>query len=220
MERKFNRFLVKRTKEDIIYFVQTAYPQVTPFQEPIIQEHGISYRGMSAYRSKLLAALEKGLSQLPFKKGTKVLYLGASHGYTPSIVSDLVGDEGEVFAVEFAPTVIKDLVILASKRKNIAPILADAFHPERYQEFIHEPDVVFMDIAQRNQIEIFEKNIALLKKGGFGMLSYKARSVDIKQPTRVLIANAKKELSAKYNLVDYKILDPFEKDHAMFLIKK
>ncbi len=44
------------------------------------------YREWNAYRSKLAAALFKGIKELVIREGNKVLYLGAGSGTTPSHV--------------------------------------------------------------------------------------------------------------------------------------
>ena len=52
----------------------------------------------------------KGLQNVPIESGSKVLYLGAASGTTPSHVSDIVGESGYVYCVEFAQRSIRDLV--------------------------------------------------------------------------------------------------------------
>jgi len=47
------------------------------------------------------------------KPGSKVLYLGAASGTTVSHVSDIVGEHGHVYAVEFSKRCGRDLVNLA-----------------------------------------------------------------------------------------------------------
>jgi len=77
------------------------------------------------------------------------------------------------------------MVFVAEERGNIAPIMADANRPERYAHLISEVDTVFMDIAQKQQAEIFIKNCKLfLKPGGFGLLAVKARSIDVTKESK------------------------------------
>ncbi|MFH0869904.1 MAG: fibrillarin-like rRNA/tRNA 2'-O-methyltransferase, partial [archaeon] len=61
-----------------------------------------------------------------------------------------------------------------------------------------------------------------LKKGGFGLLALKARSIDVAEKPRIIFAQVKRELeqSSSVTLVDYKELDPFERDHAFYVCKK
>ncbi|MBI5398316.1 fibrillarin-like rRNA/tRNA 2'-O-methyltransferase, partial [Candidatus Woesearchaeota archaeon] len=151
----------------------------------------------------------------------KVLYLGASTGTTVSHVSDLVGKEGFVFALDFAPRSTRELVFLAEERPNIIPILADANHPQQYLPLLCEVDCVVQDIAQRDQVGIFLKNCRVfLKQGGFGILSVKARSVDVTKKPRVVFNDVRSILEKNITIVDYRELDPLEKDHCIFICKK
>jgi rRNA 2'-O-methyltransferase fibrillarin len=55
--------------------------------------------------------------------GSKVLYLGAASGTTVSHVSDIVGPEGTVYAVEFSHRPGRDLINMAKSRTNVIPIV-------------------------------------------------------------------------------------------------
>ena len=180
-----------------------------------------NFREWNQNRSKLGAGLLKGISQIGIKPGSVVLYLGASTGTTVSHVSDIVGKEGFVFALDFAPRVVRELVFLAEERPNIAPLLEDAFHPKTYLDKVSAVDVVFQDIAQRNQVEIFLRNLDLfLIKGGFGLIAVKARSVDVTKKPSLVFKEVRRVLEKHMTIVDYKTLEPFEKDHCLFVVKK
>jgi len=205
-------------KDNKKLLTQNLTPGLRFFDEDLYQNG--EYRLFDSRRSKLAAAISKGLSQWPFRKDNVMLYLGASHGYTPSFISDIIPD-GFIFAIDFAPRVVRDLVFLAEQRKNIAPILADANKPESYLHRVSQVDIVYQDVAQRNQAEIFIKNCnTFLKSGGFGFLAVKARSVDITKKPKVIFQEARELLEKELVVVDYRELEPFEKDHAMFLCKK
>jgi fibrillarin-like pre-rRNA processing protein len=183
--------------------------------------NSVEFREWTPERSKLGAALRKDVNQIGIKEGDYVLYLGASSGTTVSHVSDIVGKDGLVYALDFAPRVLRDLVFVAEQRKNIAPILADANQPDTYMHLISRVDVVFMDIAQKNQAEIFIKNCDMyLKKGGFGLLALKARSVDVTKYPKMIFKMVRDKLDKVMIVVDYRELDPYEKDHAFYVCKK
>jgi len=203
-------------------YTKNAFPGTkTFFDEIIIRDGKEEYREFDPTRSKLAAAVAKGASNVGIRKGNLVLYLGASHGYTPSFVSDMIGTEGMIFAVDPAPRVVRDLVFLAEQRKNIAPILADANHPEEYAKRIVPVDVVYQDVAQRNQAEIFLRNCKLfLKSGGYGLLAVKARSIDAKKSSRQIFEETRKVIEKEMQVVDFRVLDPLEKDHCMIVVKK
>ncbi|MFH1591158.1 MAG: fibrillarin-like rRNA/tRNA 2'-O-methyltransferase [archaeon] len=197
------------------------HPGSAPFGERLEMHGGFEFREWDPRRSKLGSAIKKRISQIAMRNGSKVLYLGASHGYTPSFVSDIVGSEGAVYCVEYAPTVSRSLVLLCEQRSNMAPILADANHPVRYVGRVTMVDVVFQDVAQRNQLEIFLKNCdAFLRSGGFGLLALKARSMDVARHPESLFKEVAAVLDKKMILVDKRNLKPYEKDHMLFVCKK
>jgi fibrillarin-like pre-rRNA processing protein len=218
--KKFNVFEEQRQRK--VLYTRNLTPGKSFFAEELVKESGIEYRSWDVTRSKLGAAIKKGISQTGFKEGDVVLYLGASHGFTPSFVSDIVGEKGFVFCLDVAPRVVRDLVFVCDMRENMAPLLADANHPEQYKELVSpEVDVVFQDISQRNQVQIFLKNCDYyLKKGGFGVLALKARSIDVTKRPKEIFDTVRRELERHITIVDYRELEPFEKDHAFFVCKK
>ena len=216
MKQLFNGVFVEGKK----LYTLNGSPGVQLFDGELAVADGKEYRSWSPLRSKLAAAVVKGLPEMPVKGDSRILYLGAAHGYTPSFISDIAA-AGVVFAVDSAPRVVRDLVFAAEKRKNILPLLADANHPERYYNIAGAVDIVYQDIAQRNQVEIFLKNCSLfLKPGGHGMLALKARSIDVLQQPQGIFLAAKKELEKKFTVVDYRLLSPLQKDHAFFVCQK
>ncbi len=208
-------------KEKGRLYTLSNYPGFNGFGEGIIVRGKKEYRVFDTERSKLAAALKKGLSQTGISQGSKVLYLGASHGYTPSYISDIVGKNGVVFCLDFSPVVARDLVYICEQRDNMIPLLADASNPDSYEDRITKVDVLFQDVAQKDQIGIFKKNFdKYVGKGGFGLLALKARSHDIRKKPKQVFKETRKELDELYNVVDYRELHPFEKDHALFVVKK
>lgn len=184
-----------------------------------LRENG-TYRQWVLTKSKFAAALAKGLQNIQLKKNDIVLYLGASTGTTVSHISDIVGEKGMVFAIEFSFQMMRNLVFLAETRKNIAPLLADANHLEQYMPFVCEVDFLYQDVAQKNQAEIFLKNLQFLKKGGQGLLCVKARSIDITAQPRTIYAQIRRQLEKEVKIIAEKELDPFERDHCVFLVEK
>lgn len=108
----------------------------------------IEYRVWNPYRSKIAAAIIGGVSDTYIRPGCKVLYLGGASGTTVSHVSDIVGPEGVVYAVEFSARSGRDLVNMAKKRTNVIPLVADARKPLEYRMLMSMVDVVFADVAQ------------------------------------------------------------------------
>ncbi|MFC1741531.1 fibrillarin-like rRNA/tRNA 2'-O-methyltransferase [Nanoarchaeota archaeon] len=218
---KFQGIFTMRKGKNQLFLTQNMVPGKKVYEEDLYKDKGVEYREWSTKRSKLGAALAKNVSQFGIYPGNTVLYLGASTGTTSSHVSDLVGPEGFVFALDFAPVTTRNLVYLCAERQNMTPILGDARHPQRFAQYVGWVDTVFQDIAQRDQAEIFIKNCkAFLKKGGFGILVVKARSVDVGKRPKDVFKQVKDYLEKNITIVDYRELAPFEKDHCIFVCKK
>jgi len=183
------------------------------FNDETISVEGKTYRQWEATRSKLSAAIAKGL-RVEIPPESKILYLGAAHGYTVSFLSQICTN-GKIFAVEFAPRVARELVLLSEKLKNILPIVADANQPNMYYHIPTAVDIVYQDIAQRNQVEILIKNCNLfLKRNGIAMIAIKSRSIDVTRNPPQIFAEVKKELEQHFKILDYRNLEPMQKDHA------
>ena len=131
---------------------------------------GVEYRVWDAFRSKLAGAIIKGVQNVPLDRAFKILYLGAASGTTPSHVSDIVGETGYVYCVEFAQRSLRDLVNnVAAYRTNISPMFDDARMPERYAMFISgKVDTIYCDVAQPEQAKLFADNadVFLKPEGG------------------------------------------------------
>ena len=206
-------------QEDRIFTENPSYCKgLQVYNEKLVKYEGKEFRSWNPYRSKLAAAILKGL-KIDIKAGSKVLYLGAATGTTVSHVSDIVKD-GVIYSIENSPIAIKLLMKLSEKRKNVIPILADANHPDRYSLIISIVDLVYQDISQRNQAEIFIENInRFLKENGKGIIMVKARSINVSlKPEKVydIVSSKLKENNLKIiNKIDLK---PYEKDHAAIVV--
>ena len=146
-----------------------------------------------------------------------MLYLGASTGTTISHVSDIVGDAGLVVGVELSARVGREFLEKVAKvRSNVIPFIADAREVERFGGF-GKVDVVYADIAQRDQTEIALDNCARhLKKGGRVVIIVKARSIDNrKEPKAVFKEEAEKVTKAGLKVEQVIDLRPYDKDHAL-----
>lgn len=192
------------------------------YGEKLIPVEGVEYRTWDPRRSKLGAMVLKKFN-IPLKEDSKVLYLGAASGTTVSHVSDIV-PEGAVYAVEFAPRSMRDLIGLASRRKNVHPILADAGKPDSYAHIVEPVDLIFQDVAQPNQAQIAARNAAsYLKRDGYLLLSIKARSIDtVANPKEVFKEEIKKleqAFESKFEILNAKDLMPYHEDHMGILAK-
>lgn len=171
-------------------------------------------------RSKVCAALKKGVNFLPLKEDSVVLYLGCAEGYTCSYISDLV-TQGTIYGVDLSPHSMQKFVILCKERKNLMPVLCDANKLEDYDLLKGlKVDLIIQDVAQKNQVEILNKNAKLfLKPNGYFILSLKTTAISQKN-TRDIIENEIKKLEKDFEITEKRRLDPFEKKHMIIIGKK
>jgi len=196
-------------------------PGAQVYGEKLIEIEGVEYRFWDPYRSKLAAAIVRGVKDVPITSGSKVLYLGAASGTTASHVSDLIGSKGVIYCVEISSRPMRDLLLVCNRRPNMVPMLADATKPSRYCSLVGKVDVIYQDVAQPEQSEILFANArAFLCEAGHAMLALKARSVDVTKEPREVFRDEMEKLEREFEILDVKVLEPYEKDHAMFLMKR
>ena len=190
------------------------------YDEELIDIDGAEYRSFTPRRSKLAATIKKGIDPTAIRDGLKILYLGAANGTTVSHISDMMPC-GRIFAVEISPRSFRDLLALSGMRKNVFPILADASVPAGYRYIVGDVDLMYQDISQRNQVEIFLKNAAMfLRPRGIAYLMVKANCIDSARPPRETYAAVRKELIGAGFIVKNALeLAPYQKDHMAFILK-
>jgi fibrillarin-like pre-rRNA processing protein len=191
-------------------------PGHSVYGERRVASGGAEYRLWDPYRSKLAAAVARGLRDVPIRPGQTVLYLGAAQGTTASHVSDIVGSNGLVVCIDFAPKAFEKLLEVCERRHNMVPLLADAAKPEQYSEYLETADVIYQDIAQKEQAGILVKNAKrYLRPGGWAILMIKARSIDVAaKPSDIFKREIEKLEKAGFGIAEVLHLAPYEEDHA------
>lgn len=218
---RFGGVFVARGKEDALV-TKNLVPGESVYGEKRISVEDqdgtkIEYRTWNPFRSKLGAAILGGIGDIHITPGCKILYLGAASGTTVSHVSDMVGTEGRVYAVEFSQRSGRDLLSVAQKRSNIIPIIDDARHPTKYRMMMSMVDVIFSDVAQPDQARIVALNAThYLKIGGHIVMSIKANCVDSTAPPEAVFASEVKKLQQeRIKALEQISLEPYERDHAV-----
>jgi fibrillarin-like pre-rRNA processing protein len=215
-----NVFLVK-TKGQERLATKNMVPGTSVYGEELVLFNDIEYRIWDPYRSKLAAAIKKGLHELPIKQGERTLYLGAASGTTVSHVSDINGETGVVYAVEFSQRSMRDLIEkVCRNRFNVRPILSDARIPAEYRLLVNTVDSIYCDVAQPEQAKLLSDNADLyLKKKGRAMIAVKSRSIDVTQrPIDIFKKEIKILEQREFHIFEVIRLEPFDKDHAMIII--
>jgi fibrillarin-like pre-rRNA processing protein len=202
-------------------FTRNTVPGHDVYGERLFQFQGAEFRHWEPRRSKLAAAILNGLRELPIKKDTCVLYLGAASGTTVSHVAD-IAESGKVYAMDMAPRVVRDLVFVAEKRRNIFPLLFNANLPQEYAPIVEQVDLIYQDIAAPNQADILIKNAKLfLKPRGRALIAIKSRSIDVSKKPKQVFAETEEKLKKSFAVVQRIRLEPHERDHMFFhLVRK
>ena len=200
-------------------FTPNLVPGTRAYGERLVREGDQEFRAWSPRRSKLAALLLLDPHPLSLAREASVLYLGGGTGTTVSHLSDLV-PSGTVFAIEVAPRAFEKLLRLAELRRNVVPVMADARNPKTYQTLTGKADLLYQDVAQRDQTGILLRNLPLLRETGRAILMLKARSVDVTAEPKAVFDRAREDLEAAGVLVDRVVpLSPYQKDHAALFVR-
>lgn len=187
-------------------------PGFRVYGEKVIRDGNREYRIWDPFRSKIAAGILKGLKSFPVTKTSNVLYLGASSGTTASHIADVTS--GQVYCIEFSSRMMRDLMNVCDRKKNMVPILGDARHPWEYDSLVARADVLIQDVAQPDQASILTSNAEYFKIKK-ALLSIKARSINsIKSPKEVFEGELSK-ISAKFNITQRIDLMPYDEDHIL-----
>ena len=200
-------------------FTENIVPGKTQYAKTVLRKNKTEYREWDPFHSKMAAAVAKGARSFPIKPGSKILYLGIASGQTASFFSDIIGKEGVIYGVEISERCMQDLNPVASDRKNIVPILANAKLPEEY-DWIEKVDIVYQDVASDDQSEVLIRNCEkFLKPDGVAMMVIKSRSIDVVREPRDIYKQELQKLERHFRIIEKLELDPFEKDHLFIVMK-
>lgn len=214
-----NVYWLKQGRRTLVSLNMVRDRQV--YGEKLFDIKSQQYREWIPDRSKLAAAFYKGFRNVDIKKGYKILYLGASSGTTVSHVSDIVGADGSVYAVELSEEMGIKLILLAESRKNIFPIIGDARKVKELVGDARNFDFIYQDISQRDQIDIFIGAVqSLLKPGKSAAIAIKTKSIDVRASSRDVIDQEVKKLGKFFKVTASINLYPYQKDHALVFVTK
>ncbi|MEM0480841.1 MAG: fibrillarin-like rRNA/tRNA 2'-O-methyltransferase [Candidatus Aenigmatarchaeota archaeon] len=203
-------------------YTKNLVPGVSVYGEKLLKINDAEYRFWDHLRSKPAAAIKNGLKNFPLKKNMSILYLGAASGTTVSHFSDII-EKGIIYAIEISDVPLVKLREVAKQRGNILPILADARKPQTYSHFIiSKVDLVYCDVAQPDEPRIFVDNLEKFgKENSYGIIAIKSRSIDVVKKPKEVYREVESYLKEKgLKIVERVELDPYQKDHALIVVKK
>ncbi len=202
-------------------FTRNAVPGTKVHGEGLRTVDGVEYRLWDPWRSKLAALLVQGAPPGLLEPPRSVLYLGGAHGTTASHLSDLWPGT-PIVVVEKSPAAFGPLLSVARRRANLLPILGDAQLPERYRADTGTVDLLYQDIAQRDQVRIFRENAdTCLAASGRGLLMLKVRSVTQRRPAAAVVRESRAELGREGFRIDGEWnLAPFAREHVALAVRR
>jgi fibrillarin-like pre-rRNA processing protein len=208
-------------RDDRDLFTRNAAPGTKVHGETLRSVDGVEYRTWDPWRSKLAALLVQGPPAGLLAPPRAVLYLGGAHGTTASHLSDL-WPGAPIVVVEKSPASFGPLLAVARQRTNLLPILGDAQLPERYRADAGSVDLLYQDVAQRDQVRIFRENAdACLATGGRGLLMLKVRSVTQRRPGAAVVRESRDELlRAGFSVDGEWTLAPFAREHVALAVHR
>ncbi|MBW3581832.1 MAG: fibrillarin-like rRNA/tRNA 2'-O-methyltransferase [Euryarchaeota archaeon] len=201
---------------------ENSVPGTKVYGERLFMHEGKELRTWNPRRSKLGAIAILGSNALKFEGNETILYLGAASGTTVSHLSDIVAG-GSVVAVEKSIRSFRDLLNVARMRRNIHPVLSDARETDTLVPIIPGgADMVYQDVAQRDQAQIFlDACDRFLKPGGLGVLMVKARSITVSRDTKEVFDEVEGQLrDSGLKVWERKNLEPFEADHVAMVVNR
>ncbi len=166
-------------------------------------------------QGKLGAYITNGGKKWDADEAENVLYLGAAQGVTARWMAHLV-PQGRILAVEKSPVASIGLIRQAREQANILPYVGDARRPETFAPAVPELGLLYQDVAQRDQVDIFLRNAATFQPRR-GFLAVKARSIAVERDPTEVIQEAAEQVQGPGDIVDVVRLDPYHKDHAMIV---
>lgn len=193
-------------------------PGYRVYGERTVMLNGEEWREWSLSRSKPAAYLALGGKSFPLRREDRVLYLGAASGTTASHFSDIL-DRGTIYCVEISQRPFRNLVSLCNRRGNMVPILGDASHPATLRFAVDKVDFIYQDVAQKGQARIFTDNMMAFNANR-GVLVVKARSEDVTAAPIQIFKKTVKELEGEgMDILECIPLEPYERDHAILVVK-
>lgn len=173
------------------------------------------WRAWDISRSKLGVLVDRGID-VGLCESSSVLYLGAATGTTVSHVADVTAP---VYAVEFAPRPMRDLLTVARDRDGLFPLLTDARVPERYGHVVESDiDVIVQDVATRDQAAVANANHRFLADDGRYVLFVKARSEDVTADPAVVYEDVLETVRESFTVLETESLAPLHDDHLAIIL--
>ena len=202
-----------KLKEDVIFWVTVRNEKKLAtlsnvstnqdYKENLVEMNGKQYSIWNPYMSKLAAAIINGMEIFPILKKTKILYVDPATEKTVKHISNIVGINGKIFVVRDVMKNSKNFLgQIMKNRPNIFLIVPDKTNPTKFSSMTEMVDVVYIDIAKHNEIEITIQNCKnYLRNGGYLMLVVPTKNIDFVNNPSKKNQEERKELQSSFDII-------------------
>ncbi len=191
------------------------------YKENLVEMNGKYYSIWNPYTSKLAAAIINGMEIFPILKKTKILYVDPNAEKTVKHISNIVGINGKIFVVRDVMKNSKNFLgQIMKNRPNIFLIVPDKTNPTKFSSMTEMVDVVYIDIAKHNEIEITIQNCKnYLRNGGYLMLVVPTKNIDFVNNPSKKNQEERKELQSSFDIIQEINLTGFFEEYSMVIAK-
>tara|TARA_Y100001936_G_scaffold20267_1_gene17344 strand:- start:4425 stop:5075 length:651 start_codon:yes stop_codon:yes gene_type:complete len=184
--------------------------------EKLIYRDQNELRLWKPYRSKLAAGIINGLEIIPLSEDSRILYFGIKNGITLNHMSDIVGQNGKIFAI--SEQIDYSLKNLSKIKENI--ILLEQDKSKNFERLITEKvDLLFVDLPETNYSEIIINFKKFLHDSGFLIFIFRTKDARVKNKNSENKLDLFDELNSNFQIIQIINLTDFFKEFSMVLAK-
>ena len=111
------------------------------------------------------------------------------------------------------------LLNISGERKNLFPFLEDAMNIENIAGFINSPEIIYQDISQRHQVQIFNLAAGTFKSVKKAILIIKVRAISARQNEKEIVKNSIKGING-FRVMEIIDLKPFDKSNYLVYLER
>jgi len=135
-------------------------------------------------------------------------------------VSDIVDQNGVVYAVEISERNLRELIPVCDKRSNMIPFLNAARMVERYVEDVGEVDAIYQDVSSPDQAKIIARNSIMLKNKGYAYVAIKSQSISSSRKPKEVFEEFLDQIRKDFDVVELIDINPYDKLHLFVSLRK
>ena len=100
------------------------------------------------------------------------------------------------------------------------PMLKDAMDAMAYSDEVGTVDVIYQDVAAKDQAEILLRNSELLKSGGIAYVAIKSQSISISRAPSEVYGEFLEKVSRRFEILERIDIEPYDSLHLFVVLRK